>query len=73
MTSKLQDISKSKKKYINLGERESVLHKEPLINAAYSIINAAYFITAQDFDNISSNTSHCLFWKGLLTSSTDPP
>lgn len=72
MTSKLQDISKSKKKCINLGERESVLHKEPLINAAYSIINAAYFITAQDFD-ISSNTSHCLFWKGLLTSSTDPP
>lgn len=41
MTSKLQDISKFKKKYIKLEERESALHKEPLINAAYFLINAA--------------------------------
>lgn len=27
----------------------------------------------QDFDNISSNTSPYLFWKGLLASGTDPP
>lgn len=45
-TSKLQDISRSKKKYMKLGGREGVLHKEPLINAAYFLINAAYFLNA---------------------------